>query len=400
MLTLHENARLSRRELLRAGSLALGGLSLSSLFAAAASPPSQGGARGGSSTITGKSVIFLFQQGGPPQCETFDPKPDAPDGIRTVTGVTQTSLPGVYFGDTMQQLAQVAHKLTIIRSYQTGNGGHNIIPLVSPDSLNANIGSLISRVIGSTHPVTGMPTNAVLFPQAVCSDVTRGDARGDLSATGSVGGNYAPFIPGGAGQLLRNLRLNLPPERFNDRRELTAQFGQLNRQFENESQLSYDRAQQQACEVLLSGHVANALDLTREDPRIVAQYDTSRYVPSHNWTSAQRGVRGYYKGAAKSIGKLLLMARRLCEAGCGFVTIHADYEGVWDFHADGNNLNVVDGMAAVGRSFDHAVAAFVADTESRGLNDKIMLITTGEMGARRASIAMAAATTGRASRRS
>ncbi len=222
-----------------------------------------------------------------------------------------------------------------------------------------------------------MPTNAVLFPQSVCSDVTRGDGRGDLSATGAVGGNYAPFIPGGNGQLLRNLRLNLPPERFADRRELNAQLDRLNRQFDDQG---FDRTQQQAAEVLLRGHVANALDLSREDPRVVAQYDTSRYVPSHEWRSTQRGMRGYYTGAAKSIGKLLLMARRLCEAGCGFVTIHADYEGVWDFHADGNNLNVVDGMAAVGRSFDHAVAAFVADTQARGLDDDIMLIATGEMG--------------------
>lgn len=369
MLSLHENARLSRRELLRVGSLALGGLTLSHLLAArAAAAPS---------TITGKSVIFLFQQGGPPQFETFDPKPDAPDGIRTLTGVTQTSLPGVLFGDTMQQTARIAHKLNIIRSYNTGNAGHNIIPIVSPDSLNANIGCLVSRVLGATHPQTGMPTNAVLFPQAACSDVTRGDARGNISATGSVGGNYAPFVPGGNSDLLRNLRLNLPPERFADRRELNAQFDQLQRQLDDGS---FDRARQQAAEVLLSGYVANALDLSREDPRVVAQYDTARYVPSHQWRSANRGQRGYYNGAAKSIGKLLLMARRLCEAGCGFVTIHADYEGVWDFHADGNNLNVVDGMNAVGRSFDHAVAAFVADLEARGLDDRIMLVCTGEMG--------------------
>src|SRR2546423_9528256 len=105
---------------------------------------------------------------------------------------------------------------------------------------------------------------------------------------------------------------------------------------------------------------------------------TGRFAASHNWSSAQRGGRGYYPGQAKSIGKLLLMARRLCEAGAGFVTIHADYEGVWDFHADGNNLNVVDGMAAVGRSFDHAVAAFINDVEALGLADKIPPMTTGE----------------------
>ena len=131
----------------------------------------------------------------------------------------------------------------------------------------------------------------------------------------------------------------------------------------------------------------------------MARYDTSRYLPSHQWTSAQRGRVGMYAGQAKSIGKLLLMARRLCEAGCGFVTVHADYEGVWDFHADGNNLNVRDGMEAVGRTFDHAVAAFIADVESRGLDDKILLVASGEMGRTPRINATAAATTGPASRR-
>jgi hypothetical protein len=370
MLSLHENARLNRRQLLQIGGLALGGLSLSSLLEAKAAAPS-------GSPITGKSVIFLFQQGGPPQFETFDPKPDASSDIRTITGVTRTSLPGVVFGDTLQQLAPHADKLSIIRSFHTSNAEHNIRPIVGPQSLNANIGCLVSRVLGPTHPTTAMPTNAILFPQSVCSDVARGSGRGDLAATGSIGPNYAPFVPGGNGQLLRNLRLNLSPDRFNDRQELLSQFGRLNAHLESPD---FDRNQRQAREVLLSGGVADALDLSRENPRVVARYDTSRYLPEHRWTRANRGQAGMYAGQAKSLGKLLLMARRLCEAGCGFVTIHADYEGVWDFHADGNNLNVWDGMQAVGRPFDHAVAAFIEDVESRGLQDKILLVCTGEMG--------------------
>lgn len=376
MLSLHDtDPRLTRREMLRIGGLALGGLSLASLLGAKANAaPSQ-------SPVKGKSVIYLFQQGGPTQFETFDPKPDAPDGIRTLTGVTRTSLPGVIFGDTFTQLAPLAHKMSIIRSYATNNAGHNIIPMVGPDSLNANIGCLPARVIGATHPQTGMPTNAILYPQAVCADVTRGAARGELAATGSIGTGFAPFVPGGNGELLRNLRLSLPPERFADRRELAAQLGRLQNLLENEPQFqSHDQNQRQAAEVLLSGRVADALDLSKENPRVLASYDTARFATSHNWTRAQRAGRGYYTGQAKSIGKLLLMARRLCEAGCGFVTIHADYEGVWDFHADGNNLNCVDGMEAIGRSFDHAVAAFIHDVEARGLSDNIMLITGGEMG--------------------
>src|SRR5205807_7336667 len=60
--------------------------------------------------------------------------------------------------------------------------------------------------------------------------------------------------------------------------------------------------------------------------------------------------------------------------------IHAGYDGVWDMHADGNNLNMKDGMEAVGPAFDHAVAAFIEDVRSRGLQDRILLICCGEMG--------------------
>jgi hypothetical protein len=243
------------------------------------------------------------------------------------------------------------------------------------------VGSLYSRVVGSTRQETGMPTNCVLFPQSVCNDVTKGSARGDIAATGAMGQVYAPFIVGGGGQLQANMKLNLARDRFEDRRELLSALGKLNRQIDTTEQIrTVDRLQEQAVQMLLSGGVADALDLSKEDPQTLARYDTNQYVRPDNWSKSNRGKRGYYTGSAKSIGKLLLLARRLCEAGCGFVTIHADYEGVWDMHADGNNLNMVDGMQAVGRSFDHAVAAFVQDIEARGLSDKIMLVCCGEMG--------------------
>jgi hypothetical protein len=362
---------LSRRDFLTIGSLGLGGLSLSSLLGARAA------AGEAAELLTGKSVIFLFQQGGPSQFETFDPKPEAPEGIRTVTDTIQTKLPGVQFGSTMQQLARLADKLTVVRSYQTNNGGHNIQPLVGPDSIEANIGAYYSRVAGATRPSSGMPTNVVLFPNAVCDDVLAGKARGNIAATGPLGATHAPFIPGGNGQLQRDLRLNLPRERLEDRRALMNQLDQLQRRFDASRLEGLDDLQKQAYEVLLSGGVANALDLSREDPATLARYDTSRFVKPEGYKAKRSPM---YNGASKSIGKLLLLARRLCEAGCGFVTIHADYDGVWDMHADGNNLNMIDGMEAVGKSFDHAVAAFVEDLEARGLRDKILLIASGEMG--------------------
>jgi len=101
---------LNRRAALRIG--AVGGLSLSQLLAA----QSLGAARQRSFT-TGKSVIFLLQQGGPSQHETFDPKIDAPQGVRTVGGVVRTSVPGVVYGATLAQLARHADKTAVVRSF-------------------------------------------------------------------------------------------------------------------------------------------------------------------------------------------------------------------------------------------------------------------------------------------
>jgi hypothetical protein len=390
MLTIYDGYRaVDRRKFLSIGGLAglsslgLGGLTIPSLLnainpASAADSFLSDKARG----LTGKSVIFLFQQGGPSQLETFDPKPEASQATRTVTGVTQTNVPGVTFGSTMKRLSTMADKLAIVRSFQTNNGGHNIQPVVGPDSEQANIGAYYGRIAGATRTSTGMPTNAILYPAAVDRDVPGPSARGDLTSTGTLGTAYKPFVPGGKGNLQDDMKVKLPHDRFfGDRKALLAQLDRLNRDMDSAGDLqSMDELQQQAYQLLLGGGVSKALDLSLEDPRVVQRYDTSHFTQSHDWRQASRGRAGFYTANAKCMGKLLLLARRLCEAGCGFVTIHAGYAGVWDMHADGNNLNMNDGMQAVGQSFDHAVAAFVEDIEARGLQDKIMLVTCGEMG--------------------
>ena len=74
-----------------------------------------------------------------------------------------------------------------------------------------------------------------------------------------------------------------------------------------------------------------------------------------------------YADHGASLGKLLLLARRLCEAGCGFVTVTTNF--VWDMHADQNNAPVEEGMGYCGRPLDHAVSAFIEDVEARGLSN-------------------------------
>lgn len=377
MLTIREtHGNLTRRDLLTIGSLWCSGLGLASLLRRSAV------AGEAANPITGKSVVFVFQQGGPSQHETFDPKPEAPSEIRTVGDVIPTSLPGVHFGQSMSQLAKLADKCVTVRSFATGNGGHNLKPIVGDASLDANIGVHYARVAGMTHPTTGVPTNTVLFPASVDNNVPRPSARGDIDATGPYSSKFAPFIPGQGGQLQSDMRINLSRDRlFEDRQALLNELDRLNRDIDRSGLMeSLDESQRQAYQVLLGGGVQKALDLSREDQRTLAMYDTSGFSGGTKWNKVNRGKQGLYNGQATTIGKLMLQARRLCEAGCGYVTVHAGYAGVWDMHADGNNLNMKDGMEAVGRSFDHAIAAFIRDCEDRGLSDKILLVCCGEMG--------------------
>jgi uncharacterized protein (DUF1501 family) len=110
---------------------------------------------------------------------------------------------------------------------------------------------------------------------------------------------------------------------------------------------------------------------------VVERYDTSGLI-RHDLISTKWNNHKNYLDHVKSLGKLLLLARRLCEAGCGFVTVTTNF--VWDFHADQNNATVEEGLRYVGAPFDHAVSAFLDDVQARGLSDRILLVACGEMG--------------------
>ncbi|MCA9267903.1 MAG: DUF1501 domain-containing protein, partial [Planctomycetales bacterium] len=302
MLSIYDGRPVSRRKLLTVGGLGLGGLTLPSLLAA------RGSAADEPRPLTGKSVIFLFQQGGPSQFETFDPKPDAPEAIRTATGVVGTALPSVVFGDALQQLAARADKLTVVRSFQTQNAGHNIEPIVGKASRNTSIGAHYARIAGATRPASGMPTTAILYPAAVDEDVPGPSARGDLTSTGDYPRSLAPFVPGAGGDLQKDMKVSLPHERFfGDRRSVLQQLDRLKRTADAKGQLeAMDQAQAQAYQVLLGGGVSRALDLSAEDPRVVERYDTRKYSKKRQWDKVARGRSGYYNAQASTIGKLLL----------------------------------------------------------------------------------------------
>lgn len=358
------NAPTTRRGFLRIASLGLGGLSLPNLLAVRALAAESG------SVSKDTSVVLLFLTGGPSQIETFDPKMSAPADVRSVTGEVQTNLPGVTFGGTFPQLARRAERLAVVRSFTHGNSDHTgaVEEIVrGRNATQAGIGSVVARLKGATDRATGMPTHVYLGQLE--QDTQFDKERLRLLAAdgpGQLGTAYAPFEPLGAGDMNRNLELNIPLARMDDRRSLLQSLDRFRWQTDGRGAMEgLDVFAQQARELIL-GRAKTAFDLTQEDPRLVARYDTRRFNTALRIASRP-----------SPLGHHLLLARRLCEAGCGFVTVH---DPGWDMHGGDTQFNMPNGMERLGRPLDHAVATFLDDVAERGLSEKILLIITGEFG--------------------
>jgi hypothetical protein len=378
---------LGRRDFLRIGSLC--GLTMPGLLAAQAQAATD------KSAYKNKSVVFLFLQGGPPQIETFDPKLDVADNNRSCTGEIQTKVPGIWFGGTFPKLAQRADRLAVIRSFASGDGSHNQIPILTgKHPSKATMGAMCARAIGPFHARTGVPMNTVIIPEAVQPDLKLGQPTAtfglpgierNVAGAGSLGGVYKGFVRNGSPQQLGNFNLKLPYDRFVDRFQLLGQLDGLKRRLDRSGALSgSSQVERQAYDLLLRG-VADAFDLSKEDAKTIARYDTSHLF---NMADYHEGGKHFlFNGKKKLVdqlrwsnllGKEMLLARRLCEAGCGFVTV---VDSSWDFHGGGaNNPGTLVGMKTLGAQVDHAVAAFLDDIEARGLSDQILLVITGEMG--------------------
>ena len=266
-----------RRSFLQVGSLGLGGMlggmSLPRILEAGSDAES-------SRILRDRSVVFLFMHGGPPQAETFDPKMTAASEYRCFNGEIKTSVPGLTYGASLEKLARLADKTTVVRSFQPGDGNHNIKPLVSPHSLGANVGSLYSRISGITDKTTGMPSNAVLLPRAVDEEAqTVTKQFGDFSDTGKMGSAYAPFVPSGKGALMDNMKLKLSSKaRLDDRRALLRNprwiQASILMQPERWMELTSSTARLTTSS---SVGVTQAFDLSRMKTRqLVARYDTSQ----------------------------------------------------------------------------------------------------------------------------
>lgn len=325
----------TRRDFLKIGTLAGTGVALPHLLRARAAAKS-------SSRNT--SVVWLWLGGGPTHVETFDPKMSAPAEYRSTTGAVNTNVPGVDLGANFTKMAGVADKMAFVRSFAHRNSGHgggthwvmtgydfaaadNGAPANKP-----GLGAILSRYKGANNPDTGLPTyvrmNGIL-----------GDGPSWLGAP------YAPFDV--AGRARTNMNLAVTVDRLGDRRQLLKSFDSVDRRIDQSGLMSgLDGFEQQAFDLILS-RAKEVFDIKKEDPRT-----RDKYGPE--------------------LGEQLLMARRLCEGGAGFVTIHY---GGWDMHG-----NIKDAMTRLGPKVDRAVSAFVDDCHDRGLSDDVLLVVTGEFG--------------------
>jgi len=163
MLTIQTNTPhrtcegLSRRDLLRIGSLGLGGLAVPDLLRAKAA--------GAPGFLRDKAVVLLFLGGGPSHIETFNPNMDAPSPFRSITGEVKTNVPGIMFGGTFPLLAQHADKMVIVRSFHHKHSNHSIaVPYVlsGGDLFPGGMNTVYARLRGTNHETSGLPTTSLV----------------------------------------------------------------------------------------------------------------------------------------------------------------------------------------------------------------------------------------------
>jgi hypothetical protein len=335
----------SRRDFLRIGGLGLAGLSLSDLFRVRHAAAAEGRA------TRDTSVVWLWLGGGPTHIETFDPKMESPAEYRSMVGAVQTSIPGVQIGGLFPEMGKAARRMAFVRSFAHGNSGHaggTHFVMTGTDHppadsgappIKPSFGSITARTRGANDPNSGIPTYVRLA---------------GLYADGPswLGTSYAPFDVGG--QARNNLNLRIPLDRIGDRQMLLKRLDAIDRSVDRSGVMAgLDSFDQQAFALVL-GRAKEAFDLRREDPR----------------------VADHYRIGTAGLGEQLLLARRLCEAGCGFVTLHyANSNQGWDMHN-----KMLPQLKQACPPLDHAIALFLEDLAERGLSEKILLVITGEFG--------------------
>ncbi len=352
---------LSRRALLRAGTLGAAGLALPELLrgrAAEAVRP------------TADACILVFLWGAPSQFETFDPKPEAPDGIRGEFGVRRTRQPGILFGEHVPQLAERNDQFALIRTcaqtsthhqsaaYEALTGyppSRDAVALTATPADHPNLGAVVAKYA----PGDAVP-RFVQLPQ-LASDV------GNLTPgqfAGFLGRQYDPLtvVKDPNNPHFTIAELSLPAEmtaaRLEDReamlRLVDRQAAALERAAEARALSTY---QERAVRLLTDPAVKRAFDLGREPDALRDRYGRN------------------------TLGQSFLLARRLVEAGVKLVTVCSGFNGkipqdAWDTHTD--NFRKLKNQLLP--PFDRGLAALLDDLGQRGLTRRTLLLVMGEFG--------------------
>jgi Protein of unknown function (DUF1501) len=340
---------LTRRNFLKIGSLAMGGLSLPQILRAEAA---NGVGR------SHKAVIMIFLPGGPPHTDLVDLKPDAPAEVRGEFDPIRTNVPGIEICEHMPRLATMIDKVAVLRSLvgavdehaafqcQTGRLSRNQAPGGWP-----SIGSVVSKLKGPVHPA--VPPFIGLAPKMGHMEWA------DSGTPGFLGVPYSPFKPsvgeGKADMVLNGITL----DRLNSRKALLDGFDRFRRDTDASGMMAgLDRFNQQAFSVLTSQRLMEALDIEREDPAIRERY-------------GHGDPKNRDDGGPKMM-EHFLMARRLVEAGARCVTVAFSR---WDWHGQ---------TFAAGRQdipmLDQGVSALIQDLYERGLDKDVSVIVWGEFG--------------------
>ena len=357
-------SRLTRRSLLKVGGVAgVAGLNLPHLLRASEASGLQARA---------KHVIFLHQWGGPSQIDTFDMKPDAPEGIRGEFKPIQSDTPGLHLTEHLPRFSRVLGRFAQVRSVHHNMKNHNSagyysltghvpplddIRLRDTPDLYPSYGSTVARLRPVDDPA--IPTY-VSFPHVIKDGIaTPGQTASFL------GKPYDPFFvgqdPNRPGFRLPELTLpaGLPPDRLDDRRGLLKMIDQQGELLETSAMArGVDAFYDRALTMLASPRVKEAFDLSREDPKLRDAYGRTTY------------------------GQSCLLARRLVEAGVRFVTVYYSQfiggatSGGWDTHGD--NFNQLKKRLLP--STDQTVPTLIDDLEARGLLDETLIVWMGEFG--------------------
>ncbi|HUG68083.1 MAG TPA: DUF1501 domain-containing protein [Pirellulaceae bacterium] len=346
--------RVSRRDFLRVGSLGVAGLTLPNLLRAEAAA---------GVTKSNKSVIMIYLVGGPPHQDMFDLKPDAPAEVAGPWRPIATNVAGIEICEAFPMLAGMMDKLVPIRSLVGSQAGHDAIQVFNghdprkptPSGGWPQFGSAVAKVRGATG--TAAPPFVSL-----CYPCTHGPYN--EPGAGFLGTSYSPFRP--LGPTRDDMVLNgVTLDRLGDREQLLKSVDRLKREVDNTTTLDgIDTFTSQAIEMLTSSKLADALDLSKEDPRIVNRYGTGDPTKFMDGNGAPR------------VPQSLLVARRLIEAGARVVTLNYSK---WDWHGGANN-SIFKREAEDFPAFDKCVSALIEDLYERGLDKDCTVIVWGEFG--------------------